>query len=311
MPALRHPPRKGEGGVTRVRGMAPWEPKSKTLPLLRNVDEVLEQYAEQLPLTLRQIFYRLVAAYRFEKTEKAYASLGETINRARRARVIEFTAIRDDGVTARWPREFVSPEQFWDMVNKEVEDFELSAQEGQRQYLEIWVEAAGMVPQAFDAANPKYGLPVFSSSGFDSTTAKYDAACRFLERDRPTVVLHVGDYDPSGIALFEAAREDVTAFYSELGGSDPPQFVRAAVTPEQIERFQLETAPPKAKDKRSAFTDTRTVQAEALPPDLLQAEIVAAIEPFIDQDVLREQRERSHQEHLRLLSEIEAKRGDG
>lgn len=296
--------------MSRVRGMAPWAPRAKTLPLLANVNEVLEQYDEQLPLTLRQIYYRLVAAYGFEKTENAYASLGETLNRARRGGLIQFEAIRDDGTTARWPREFLSPEDFWQMVDEQVEDFELSAQDGQPQYLELWVEAAGMVPQAFEAVNPKYGVPVFSSGGFDSTTAKYEAACRFLERERPTVVVHVGDYDPSGVALFEAVREDVTAFCVDLGGSQLPEFVRAVVTSEQIERFQLPTAPPKKKDKRSAFTDTRTVQAEALPPDQLQTEIVSVVETYFDQEALREQRERSRQEHERLVREIEAKRDE-
>jgi hypothetical protein len=290
--------------VTRVRGMAPWAPRAKTLPLLANVEEILAQYVEQLPLTLRQVFYRLVAAYAFPKSENAYESLGETLNRARRAQVIPFDVIRDDGATVRWPREFLTAEDFWAMVNQQVEDFTLSAQDGQQQYLEVWVEAAGMVPQAFDAVNPKYGVPVFSSGGFDSTTVKYDAARRFLDRDRPTVVVHVGDYDPSGIALFEAAREDVTAFYVDLGGEQQPDFVRAAVTPEQIERFQLPTAPPKKKDKRSAFTDTITVQAEALPPDVLQAEIAAVVDPFYDHDVLAAQRERSRVEHERLLGEI-------
>jgi hypothetical protein len=290
--------------VTRVRGMAPWAPRAKTLPLLANVEEILAQYVEQLPLTLRQVFYRLVAAYAYPKSENAYESLGETLNRARRAQVIPFDVIRDDGATVRWPREFLTAEDFWAMVNQQVEDFTLSAQDGQQQYLEVWVEAAGMVPQAFDAVNPKYGVPVFSSGGFDSTTVKYDAARRFLDRDRPTVVVHVGDYDPSGIALFEAAREDVTAFYVDLGGEQQPDFVRAAVTPEQIERFQLPTAPPKKKDKRSAFTDTITVQAEALPPDVLQAEIAAVVDPFYDHDVLAAQRERSRVEHERLLGEI-------
>jgi hypothetical protein len=163
---------------------------------------------------------------------------------------------------------------------------------------------------AFNAVNPKYGVPVFSSGGFDSTTIKYEAARRFLERDRPTVVVHVGDYDPSGISLFEAAREDVTAFYRDLGGEQPPEFLRAAVTPEQIQRFNLPTAPPKKKDKRGAFTDTITVQAEALPPDVLQAEIRAAIEPFVDQEALAAQRDRSQVEHQRLLNEIREQRGE-
>lgn len=296
--------------MSRVRGLAPWTPRAKTLPLLENVRQVLDTYAEQLPLTLRQIFYRLVAAYGYDKTENAYESLGETLNRARRSGLIEFAAIRDDGVTAKWPLEFLSPEDFWQMANQLAEDFALTAQEGQPQYLEVWVEAAGMVPQAFDAVNPKYGVPVFSSSGFDSTTAKYDAACRFLERDRPTVVVHVGDYDASGVSLFEAVREDVTAFYNDLGGGEPPEFVRAAVTPEQIGRFQLPTAAPKKRDRRSAFTDDKTVQAEALPPNVLQAEIAAVVDTYIDQDALQAQRERSDAEHGRLLEEIRDIRGE-
>ncbi len=116
--------------MSRVRGMAPWVPRSKTLPLLENVKEVLEQYLAQLPLTLRQVFYRLVAAYGYEKTEQGYSRLGETLNRARRSQVIPFDAIRDDGSTALWPREFLSPEEFWQMLNEQVEDFTLSAQEG-------------------------------------------------------------------------------------------------------------------------------------------------------------------------------------
>ena len=57
-----------------------------------------------LPLTVRQIFYRLVGAHGYDKTEQAYARLGEHLNRARRAGLIEFDAIRDDGITFAEPR---------------------------------------------------------------------------------------------------------------------------------------------------------------------------------------------------------------
>jgi hypothetical protein len=296
--------------MSRVRGLAPWTPRERTLPLLNNVSEILEQYTEQLPLTLRQVFYRLVGAYSYDKTENAYERLGETLNRARRAGAVPFNAIRDDGATAFWPREFVSPEDFWDWLSKQVGDFTLSAQYGQAQYLELWVEAAGMAPMAFNAANPNYGVPVFSSGGFDSTTIKYEAACRFLDRDRPTVVIHVGDYDPSGVTVFQAIREDVRAFYDDLGGDQPPTFARAAVTREQIDRFDLPTSPPKEKDKRSAFNDTIAVQAEALPPDVLQAEVRTVVESYIDHAVLADRRKCSNVEHERLLAEIKQQRGE-
>jgi hypothetical protein len=80
-----------------VRGFAPWSPHQDTLALLELVRAILTEYAEYLPLTLRQIFYRLVGANGYEKTEQAYERLGEHLNRARRARLIPMSAIRDDG----------------------------------------------------------------------------------------------------------------------------------------------------------------------------------------------------------------------
>jgi len=57
------------------------------LALIERVLAVLTEYAAHLPLTCRQIFYRLVGARGegFEKSEKAYERLAETIGKARRA----------------------------------------------------------------------------------------------------------------------------------------------------------------------------------------------------------------------------------
>jgi hypothetical protein len=85
---------------TRVRGFAPWTPRASTEQLLAQVDLVLAEYVDHLPLTLRQIFYRLVGAYAYEKTEQAYERLCEHLNRARRARRISMDVIRDDGGTS-------------------------------------------------------------------------------------------------------------------------------------------------------------------------------------------------------------------
>ena len=43
---------------TRVRGLASWKPQKETRHLLIQVQAVLEEYADHLPLTCRQIFYR-------------------------------------------------------------------------------------------------------------------------------------------------------------------------------------------------------------------------------------------------------------
>ncbi len=71
---------------TRPRGFAPWSPQAATLTLLGQVRAVLAEYRDHLPLTIRQIFYRLVGAHGYDKTEQAYGRLCEHLNRARRGR---------------------------------------------------------------------------------------------------------------------------------------------------------------------------------------------------------------------------------
>ena len=40
----------------------------------------------------------------------------------------------------------------------------------------------------------------------------HDIAERAIERLVPTVILHVGDYDPSGVSIFESMVDDASAF---------------------------------------------------------------------------------------------------
>jgi len=42
------------------------------LALLDQVQAVLDEYQDHLPLTNRQVFYRLVGAFDYPKTESAY-----------------------------------------------------------------------------------------------------------------------------------------------------------------------------------------------------------------------------------------------
>jgi hypothetical protein len=97
---------------TRPRGFVPWSPRSETLILLDQVKSVLEEYAAYLPLTCRQIFYRLVGAHGYEKTENAYARLYEMLNRARRAELISMDAIRDGGGARKEPNSWQDADEF-------------------------------------------------------------------------------------------------------------------------------------------------------------------------------------------------------
>lgn len=292
---------------TRPRGFADWTPQAKTAVLLDQVQAVLVEYRAHLPLSLRQVFYRLVGRHGYDKTERAYQRLGETVNKARRARLIPMGAIRDDGLTSRTPGGYDGVEDFRDVIRNAAATYRRDVSVTQPDRVELWIEAAGMVPQAFSVAAP-YGVTVYSSGGFDSTTAKYSAAQRLANDGRQAVILHVGDHDPSGCAIIDSAAEDVTAFAVALG-ADEPEFHRVAITPDQVDRYNLPTAPQKRTDQRGEHM-AETVQAEALPPDVLASEIDAAVRAVIDLDALADARDAEQSERARLVADVAELWGD-
>ena len=272
------------------------------MAILGAVAEILQDYEASLPLTVRQVFYRLVGKYGYEKTEQAYSRLAEYLNRARRSGLVAFDAIRDDGVACHRPDGFDDLAGFWEAVRGAAGVYERDLSQAHAVHLELWCEAAGMGPQLAAVAHP-YGVAVYSASGFDSLTAKYDAAVRMLDRDKQTVVLHVGDYDPSGVALYDAVREDVSGLYLDLGGQLIPEFLRVAVTAEQIDRYDLPGAPAKATDRRGSWTGD-TVQAEALSPDELAAEVTAVLDDLADIENLVRLRRTGERERVELVQRL-------
>ena len=273
--------------MTRPRGFAPWQPGEEVRALLKVVADILEEYRQHLPLTCRQIFYRLVGAYGFPKSENGYKRLCEHLVRARRAGMIPFANIRDDGVVEKAAPGWVNAEAFWHSIRSEAARFTLDRQAGQPRRLLIAVEAAGMVPQIERVAHA-YSVPVRSSGGFDSLTAKH-ALAEELSRWGAAEVLHIGDHDPSGVHVFANLVADVGAFVRAMGGD--VAFTRLAVTPVQAADLRLPTAPRKESDRRR-FTGIgddpdATVQAEAIPPDELAAIVQEALELRFDMSTLR------------------------
>lgn len=287
---------------TRVRGFAPWKPQRPTKELLAQVNRILKEYEQHLPLTIRQIFYRLVGKYEYPKTETAYSRVGEVLNRARRAGVVPFEAIRDDGISVRRPLSFNGKTDFWNVVQGRAKGYRRNRQEGQPQFLEIWVEAAGMAPQIGRIAE-KYTVPVYSSGGFDSLTTKYESAKRITGREQQTVVLHIGDMDPSGLSIFDSAAEDVSALVQGMG-APPPRFERVAITGEQVEKYGLPTKPAKKTDRRGDWKGG-TVQGEALDPAILATVTENTLKRWMDASALNRLMAEEERDRRELITETE------
>ncbi len=157
--------------ATRVRGFAPWHPQRQTLAVLDQVRAVLVEYASYLPLTIRQVFYRLVGAHGYPKTEAGYDRLGECLNRARRARVIPMDAIRDDGGARFDAPGWQSAADFLGAIRTEAANAAARSDARPARPADDPVRGrrhgAAARPQAAE-----YGVPVISSGGFDSVTEK-------------------------------------------------------------------------------------------------------------------------------------------
>jgi hypothetical protein len=339
-----------------IHGYQPYKPKDYTQSVLRATKAVLIEYeAWDRPMSVRQIFYRLVAQYGFDKTENAYQSLIGYIGRSRRAfkaRVIElvgqglsganagvtaaeddllipFEWVRDDRGESHEDTHYESVEEYLEAVQHEIEYLQKDRAGCQKRALELWCEAGGMVPLMREIARP-YGLRVSSGHGYDSVTAKNELADRiartWIYERRPTTVLHIGDFDPSGEGLFHSLSEDVTAMVWQLIDCEPFAFERMGLTEEQVLKLDVETAPPKKTDSRyrgflAAHPDARehfgsdniTVQLEALaPPELIEL-IQTSIEAHQDNlanGLVREQEVRLRREIRERLSLPEPEEGE-
>jgi hypothetical protein len=96
------------------------------------VQAVLAEYIKQLPITVQQIYYRLIGVRGYDKDANASERLGELINRARRARLIPMDAIRDDGGAKSYPPSWRDALHFLENVCAEAETLRLDRSAGQR-----------------------------------------------------------------------------------------------------------------------------------------------------------------------------------
>jgi hypothetical protein len=289
--------------TTRPRGFInDWSPHRKTQALIAQVQGVVADYADYLPMTLRQVFYRLVATHDYPKDEGAYGRLGELVQKMRRASLLDWNAIRDDGAAREWAHGYATTADALALMQSIAAGFRFDRQQGQPVRLMVMCEAAGMAPMLAGVAND-YGIDVLSGGGFDSVTAKYDLAREIADAGVPVEILHIGDHDPSGVHIASALSEDLSAFCNGMG-AEPPRLTRLAVTPEQVVTYGLPTAPPKPGDRR-AFTG-ETTQAEALPPDTLCAILRGAIEARRDHEAAAATISREADAREELLSRLGA-----
>ncbi len=244
--------------------------------LLERAADIVHSY--DTLVTLRQLFYRLVAALLLPNTMNAYKSLSKYTAAARHAGA--FPTLMDRGRTIHRYQTFASPMAATRWL-KSIYRRDRTA--GQTVSLYLGVEKAGIVAQLEEWFGD-LGVPVLALGGYSSQTYEADVMADVAAAQRPAVLLYAGDHDPSG--------EDIDRDF--IAKTDCWEAVRrVALTAAQVEQYALPPQPGKERDSRArGFVERygRLVQVEldALPPDILRALFAEAIAEFWDDDAYQE-----------------------
>lgn len=191
------------------------------LQTIRTAERILEDYERQgFDLTLRQLYYQFVARNLFpadrtwtwtgskwirdpkgtQNAEPNYKWLGELVNDARLAGLVDWTRIVDRTRNLRVRSHWANPREL-------IEDAELAYAidrwETQPEYLEVWIEKDALVGIA-EAACVPLDVPIFSCRGYTSQSEMWVAGQRLLKPLRAgkhVHIIHLGDHDPSGLDM--------------------------------------------------------------------------------------------------------------
>ena len=267
--------------------------RKKTLDLFAAVNNILTQYDG--PLTLRQVYYRLVAAQVLPNTRNAYSGLSGHLVNARLARIVDDSRIVD---RVRQTLRVSCWDDLPDFLEAVRTSYRREKWTSQSFNVEVWCEKDA-VAGVLEPITDEYEVVLYPCRGYNSYSALKDAGERLRRMDRPTVVLYLGDFDPSGQDMPRDIRDRLT---QDFGAELDLQVI--ALTEEQIAEHDLPPNPVKRSDSRAPGFVARhggdVWELDALPPNVLQALVRGHVERFFDRPAFEAERVRERTEQRRL-----------
>jgi hypothetical protein len=272
------------------------------LSLIRKINGIVGEYEKAgYSLTLRQVYYQLVARGIIPNNERSYKNVGVLVSNGRLAGLIDWYAIEDRTRYIRKLSHWDSPAE---IIQSAVNSYRIDLWETQPHYVEVWVEKdalIGIVEQVVE----RFDVPCFSCRGYTSQSEMWSAAMRLIRASkdgkRPCTIVHLGDHDPSGIDMTRDIRERLAMF-----GADNCEMTinRIALNMDQIETYNPPPNPAKLTDTRAdkyiaEFGET-SWELDALEPKKLDELVSSTIEQYIDKKEMEKQKKRMAEEKEQL-----------
>lgn len=270
--------------------------KPASLELIAACNQIIERYqAQNLRLTLRQLYYQLVTRNLIPNVERSYKNLSGLVTDARMAGVLDWDAIEDRVRQPRIPQEF---DDLADLVRAAVQSYRLDRWAGQEYYAELWVEKDALAGVLRPLAS-EFHVTLMVNRGYSSASAMYESAARFNVHPEPKQLYYLGDFDPSGEDMVRDIRDRLGLF-----GVEELTVNKIALTWAQIQEYNLPPNPAKVSDPRAAGYIARhgdsSWEVDALPPEVLAATVREAFAEILDLDLMNAVKEREARDKKRL-----------
>ena len=247
---------------------------------------ILDVISEDPPMTVRQVFYQLVARGVIEKTEAQYQqTVIRLMTDMRIADELPFEWVIDESRRRRITQTFESISNALEHTTK---FYRRSALEAADDYLEIWCEKDALSGLLWEVTSD-YDVPLMVSRGMPSLTFLHGTAQEIAhaeESGKSTYIYQFGDWDPSGVLIPKSIEARLEQMCEELG-CEPPYVERVALTKAHITKFNLPTRPTKRDGNRHANSfEGESVELDALPPRILREMVREVIERHISPRML-------------------------
>lgn len=280
-----------------------YTPRRDTIELIGKCNVILEDYAAQgYDMTLRQLYYQLVAADEIPNNAQQYDRLGSIINKARLAGLIDWNHIVDRTRSLAQVPHWDSPSEILEAVSKQYKIDKWSSQPFRP---EVWFEKNALTG-IFDRVCGEFEVPYFATVGYNSQSEMWKAGRSRLKvwRDggQVPIIFYLGDHDPSGLHMTTDVLERLELF---CGFS--VEVRRLALNMEQVERY--DPPPNFAKNTDTRFKEyekrfgSNSWELDALNPSVLAKVVITEIEKLIDRDAWETALERERSDR-RMLKEI-------
>lgn len=270
--------------------------------LITLANEIITDYHEQgYDLTLRQVYYQMVARDIIPNNMKSYKRLGGIIDDGRLAGLIDWTAIVDRTRNLRSLSHWDEPSE---IIKSAASSYRIDKWETQKYRPEVWVEKDALVGVIGQVCE-RWDVPYFSCRGYTSSSEMWAASQRLhrhARRNQVPIIFHLGDHDPSGKDMTRDIDDRLRLF---MGGM---KIDRLALNMDQVESYNPPPNPAKITDSRARayileFGD-ESWELDALEPSVIDALIEDNIKAILDEDEWGDvcQQEESAREHLELAA---------